>query len=53
VWFHPRTGEAAPAGSHPGTNAVPFAPPGASAPGNDWVLVLDAATKHFKAPGAL
>jgi hypothetical protein len=22
-------------------------------PGNDWVLVLDAATKNFKAPGAL
>ena len=52
-WFNPRTGEAAPAGSHRGTDAATFDPPGASAPGNDWVLVLDAATKNFKAPGAL
>lgn len=52
-WFNPRTGEATPAGSHRGTAAATFDPPGAPAPGNDWVLVLDAATKNFKAPGAL
>jgi hypothetical protein len=52
-WFNPRSGEATPAGTHRGTDAATYDPPGAPAPGNDWVLVLDAATKNFKAPGAL
>ena len=53
IGLNPRTGGTTPAGAHPGTGSVTFNPPGASGPGNDWVLVLDDATKNFKAPGAL
>ncbi len=52
-WFNPRTGEATPAGTQVGAGAATFDPPGSPAPGNDWVLVLDAVTKNFNAPGAL
>jgi hypothetical protein len=52
-WFNPRTGEATLAGTHDGTGAATFDPPGTPAPGNDWVLVLDATTKNFTAPGVL
>lgn len=53
TWFDPRTGETSPAGSHPGLGSVTVNPPGEPAPGNDWVLVLDDATRNFKAPGTL
>lgn len=52
-WFNPRTGEATAAGTQVGAGAATFDPPGSPAPGNDWVLVLDAVTKNFNAPGAL
>ncbi len=41
-WFNPRTGETTPAGTQPNTGRATFAPPGEPAPGNDWVLILDA-----------
>lgn len=39
-WFDPRTGQSQPIGELENTGQRPFDPPGAEAPGNDWVLVL-------------
>lgn len=50
TWFDPRTGEVKPAGSFPGKGSHKFTPPSGGR-GNDWVLVLDDASKNFKAPG--
>jgi hypothetical protein len=49
-WFNPRTGKAAPIGKFANTGVREFDPP---EPGEalDWVLVLDAAARHFRAPG--
>lgn len=51
-WFNPRTGEAAKAGTHKNTGTVAFNPPGEPGRGNDWVLVLDDASKALSPPGA-
>jgi hypothetical protein len=50
-WFDPRTGTAAAIGEWPRQGAREFDPPGEPARGNDWVLVLDDASKRFLPPG--
>ena len=49
-WFDPRKGEGKFVETIPGTGTRNFKPP-TSGRGNDWVLVLDDASKNFKAPG--
>lgn len=51
-WFNPRTGEATAIGEYPTTGTQRFKPP-STGPGNDWVLVLDDASKGFAAPGGI
>jgi hypothetical protein len=51
-WFDPRTGSARPAGIVPNAGTRPFAPPGPTGEGHDWVLVLDDSSKRYPAPGA-
>jgi len=50
-WYNPRDGHADPIGAVPNTGVRRFVPPGQSAEGNDWVLVLDNASKGFAPPG--
>ncbi len=49
-WFDPRTGEAKAPENIPGTGSRKFTPP-TNGRGNDWILVLDDASKKFKSPG--
>jgi hypothetical protein len=49
-WFDPRKGEAKLIGSIPGSGNKKFTPP-SSGRGNDWILVLDDASKNFGLPG--
>jgi hypothetical protein len=50
-WYDPRTGTASRVkGSHADGRPQRFAPP-SSGPENDWVLVLDDASRKFPAPG--
>lgn len=51
-WYDPRTGKAREIGSFDNKGIRDFDPPGEPAPGNDWVLVLDDASKSFGTPGA-
>ena len=41
-WFSPRDGSQTDIGVFPNSGEVRFDPPGEKAPGNDWVLVIDA-----------
>ncbi|TDX01382.1 glycoside hydrolase family 140 protein [Dinghuibacter silviterrae] len=41
AWFNPRDGRRTAIGSFPNRGERTFDPPGAPAPGNDWVLMLD------------
>lgn len=41
-WFDPRTGDYTATGDYPRSGTQVFDPPGETAAGNDWVLVLDA-----------
>lgn len=50
-WFDVRTGEAREIGLYENTDERRFDPPGAKKRGNDWVLVLDDASKKFAKPG--
>lgn len=50
-WYNPKNGQASEAGKFPNTGELEFTPPG-SGYGQDWVLVLDDASKHYPAPGA-
>jgi hypothetical protein len=50
-WYDPRTGQSKPAGKFPGKSIQKFSPP-SNGRGNDWVLVLDDASKGFKEPGS-
>lgn len=52
-WFNPRTGESQHIGEYANNGTAIFDPPGESRPGNDWVLVLDDASKQYEAPGQL
>jgi hypothetical protein len=49
-WFDPRTGEAKLIETIQGNGVKKFTPP-TSGRGNDWILVLDDASRNFKAPG--
>ncbi|WP_171629780.1 glycoside hydrolase family 140 protein [Paenibacillus plantarum] len=50
-WFNPRTGESESAGVVDNEGAQEFVPQAVSAPGNDWVLVLDDVDQGYAAPG--
>ena len=52
-WYDPRDGAANPAGNFPNRGVQLFSPPSAraGAAANDWVLVLDDASKNFPTPG--
>jgi len=49
-WFDPRTGESKLIDTFPGKGSRKFTPP-SNGRGNDWILVLDDASKGFKHPG--
>jgi hypothetical protein len=49
-WFNPRNGKAKLTETMPGTGIRKFTPPTGDR-GNDWILVLDDASKKFEAPG--
>jgi hypothetical protein len=49
-WYDPRLGTSTAIGEFEKTGFKDFTPP-SSGPGNDWVLVLDDASKNFPAPG--
>jgi hypothetical protein len=44
-WYSPRDGRTTPIGTFANTGTRRFDPPGETAPGNDWVLVLDDARR--------
>lgn len=50
-WYNPRTGVATKVGSFDNRGFMAFDPPGEKNNGNDWVLVLDDASKKFTTPG--
>jgi hypothetical protein len=49
-WFDPRSGRAVPIGEV-ARDASNFTPPGTPGEGNDWVLVLDDASRNYPPPG--
>lgn len=52
-WFDPRTGQVTRIDVFKNEGTKMFNPPGEKANGNDWVLVLDDASKNFSTPGML
>ena len=50
-WFNPREGYATLIGTLDNRGKKKFDPPSEIAKGNDWVLVLDDASKNYPAPG--
>ena len=50
-WYDTRTGVAYKLGTYTNKGSVTFNPPGDKHDGNDWVLVLDDASKKFNVPG--
>ena len=50
-WFDPRTGKIESIGKFAKKDKLEFTPP-SSGYGNDWVLIIDDATKKYPAPGA-
>src|SRR3546814_14398467 len=51
AWYSPRDGAVTPIGTFDNRGARRFDPPGETAPGNDWALVLDDAAAAFPPPG--
>jgi hypothetical protein len=51
-WYSPRDGSAHEIGKVANRGERTFTPPGQPGEGNDWVLVLDDASKSFPPPGA-
>ena len=49
-WFDPHTGKSELIDTFPGKGNRKFTPP-SNGRGNDWILVLDDASKNFKTPG--
>lgn len=49
-WYDPRVATSQVIGTYPNTGTRPFTPPSSGA-GNDWVLVLDDASRNFPLPG--
>lgn len=52
-WYNPRTGKATRIGKYKNKGTVLFNPPYDKKNGNDWVLVIDAASANFSAPGGM
>jgi hypothetical protein len=54
-WFDPRNGGANPVGDFNNQNVQEFIPPTAAKAGeaNDWVLVVEDASKHYPPPGTI
>jgi hypothetical protein len=50
-WFDPRTGTSSIIGKYSNKSTRKFVPPGKPGRGNDWILVLDDASKQFPPPG--
>lgn len=50
-WYNPRTGEAKLIGAKKNQGKMEFDPPGKPGKHNDWILVLDDASKKFSKPG--
>ncbi|MDQ3535617.1 MAG: hypothetical protein M3421_08335 [Bacteroidota bacterium] len=50
-WFDPRTGNASFIGEYVNMGIREFVGPGEIGRGNDWILVLDDASKNFTPPG--
>jgi hypothetical protein len=51
-WYDPRLGTSTFIGEFPKKDSRTFTPP-SSGRGNDWVLVLDDASRNFPAPGTV
>ncbi|MBD3266429.1 DUF4038 domain-containing protein, partial [bacterium] len=52
-WYEPRTGEANLIGVKKNQGRMEFDPPGKAGKHNDWILVLDDASKKFSKPGRI
>lgn len=52
-WYDPRTGEAKTIGVKKNRGRMEFDPPGKPGKHNDWILVLDDASKEFSNPGQI
>lgn len=50
-WFNPKNGDTELIGTMKNSGILKFNPPGQEEEGNDWVLVLDDASKNFPEPG--
>ena len=50
-WYDPRTGRCQEIGKMKNSGSIRFQPPGTQQNGNDWVLVLDDASKRFPLAG--
>lgn len=51
-WFKPTDGTSSLIGQYPNLGTRTFDPPGNTDRGNDWILVIDDASKGWPAPGA-
>jgi hypothetical protein len=49
-WYSPRDGRSVAIGTFPNQGIRKFTPPGTPADGNDWVLLVDDASKNYQAP---
>lgn len=52
-WYSPQDGHSEAIGKFSNTGTRAFDPPGVTEPGNDWILVLDDASKGFRKPGEI
>ncbi|MBN2183361.1 MAG: glycoside hydrolase family 140 protein [Sedimentisphaerales bacterium] len=50
-WYNPRDGKSQLLGKFDNKGTETFDPPGEKAEGNDWVLILDDASKQYSLPG--
>jgi hypothetical protein len=52
-WYDPRNGSNTYIGEFTNSGTRIFKPPGSQSRGNDWILVIDDASKNFSAPGQI
>lgn len=52
-WYNPRNGESQFIDTFENKGVLKFAPPDGQKNGNDWVLVLDDASKNYEVPGQI
>lgn len=50
-WYDPRSGKAQEIGQFNNSGVIKFDAPGNTAPGNDWILVMDDISKGYGKPG--